>query len=402
MRRTRKIAMVGLEWNRHHARLLAGGLQHAGAHPNLKVVIRPFTRTAAPAELAASIERWGADAIYGLFSDKLLEALLAGLKHPLPIVNNAGSPNAYPGVFRVLGEADAFVELAVQHFRHSGIKHLGMLFTDPRLGPRDPLLQSFRKLTQPNNLELILPIPDDDLMDLDWSSPTVPAALAAWLREIPKPCGILCPCLGSGKFLIECCGRLGLHVPRDIAIAGTDDADMCLSCTPTLTSIAPNVETVGSESVRILLGILGGVAPQTRIIRIKAFDTVARESTGQHGPRICDVSGALEYIQANATKGLSVAQLMRATQRTSEPTFYGAFYEATGKTPAEAIRDRRLDEVRRLLATTQFPVAVVASMAGFSSSSVMGRLFLKVDGITALDYRKRENIKAERRATTGI
>jgi hypothetical protein len=45
---TRKIAMVGREWNRLHTRLLAGGLHYASAHPSLKVVVQAFTLTTPP------------------------------------------------------------------------------------------------------------------------------------------------------------------------------------------------------------------------------------------------------------------------------------------------------------------------------------------------------------------
>src|SRR6516162_10959611 len=91
VRRTRRIAMVGLEWNRFYARLLAGGLQYASAHPRLKVVVQPFTKTVPAATLAASIEHWGADGIYGPFTNDRLQALKAALKHPIPIVSNSFS-----------------------------------------------------------------------------------------------------------------------------------------------------------------------------------------------------------------------------------------------------------------------------------------------------------------------
>jgi LacI family transcriptional regulator len=179
-------------------------------------------------------------------------------------------------------------------------------------------------------------------------------------------------------------------VPGEIAIIGADDADVSLSCTPTVTSVVQNKETVGFESVRILLDILDGLTPPAPKIRIKGIDLVVRESTGQQRPTICDIAGAMEYIKANATKGLNVTQLMHATQRCSQPIFYQSFHEMTGTTPGQAIRDRQLEEVRRLLATTLLPVASVAELAGFSSSFVMGRLFRKVDGMTPLEYRKRE------------
>jgi LacI family transcriptional regulator len=390
MRRTRKIAMVGHEWNRVYARFLAGGLQHAGANPGLNVVVQPFTKTVPTATLAATLEDWGAEGIYGLLSDEELQELRATLRAPLPIVNNSFSAS-YPGVVHVLGDAHEFVEMAVEHLRQLGIRHFGVLFTDPPPEKDSRWLASFKGLTEPHGQVLILPTPEHLMLKPNRDHRLVPEPLTAWLRELPKPCGVLCPCVGSGKFLIESCGGLGLRVPAQIAIIGTDDADLCLSCSPTLTSIPPNLETIGAESVRILLGILDGKAPPTPKIRIKAVDLVVRESTGQQRTMICDIAGALEHIKANATKGLSVTQLIRETNQPSLPTFYQSFRNATGRTPAQAIRDRQLEEVRRLLATTQLPVAVVSTMAGFSCSTVMGRLFLKVEGKSPVEYRRQQN-----------
>jgi LacI family transcriptional regulator len=383
--------MLGREWLQVYTRLLAGGVQYASAHPSANVVVRPFTRVAELAKVAASIERWGADGIYGFFEGEDLKALKAALTHPIPIVNNSVYPR-FPGVVHVLAEPRAFPELGVEHLRQLGLKYFGMLVTDQLPGTDDPLLSRFKQLTAPHTSVLVLRIAEDELLNPEWNktNPTMPARLATWLRDMPKPCGVLCPCVGAARFLIECCARLGLQVPGEIAIIGTDDADVCLSCRPSLTSITANVEMLGAESVRVLLGILNGITPPQPEIRIKGADLVVRESTGQQRPTICDIAGALECIKANATKGLSAAQLMRQTQRCSHPTFYQNFFKATGMTPAQAIRERQVEEARRLLATTQLPVAAVSVMSGFSRASAMARLFRSVEGMTPLEYRKRE------------
>jgi LacI family transcriptional regulator len=390
MRRIRKIAMVGREWDRGYARLLAGGLQYASTHPSLKVVLQPFTKAAPPASIAANLEHWGAEGIYSVFSDEELQGLKAALKHPIPMVNNCGSTQD-PGVVNVVGDAHAWVELAVEHLRQLGLRHFGLLFTDPPPGEDNRCLSSFKRLTDPRGSVLILPTSEAQLRDANRKNQPVPAPLATWLRDLPKPCGVLCMCLGSGSLLADSCANLGLQVPDQIAIIAQDETDVCLSCTPTLTSIVPNLEIMGSESVRILLDLADGISPPAPVIRIKAVDFVVRESTGQRPAMICDIAGALEYIQANATKGLSVTQLIQGTNQPSLPTFYKIFRDATGKTPAQAIRERQVEEVRRLLATTQLPVAAVSGMAGFSSSNVMARLFRKVEGMPPLEYRRRQN-----------
>jgi LacI family transcriptional regulator len=391
MRRTRKIAFVGHEWFRIYARDLAGGLSYAATHPSTNIVIQPFSKNVPVRRLATKIERWGADGVYGMLSDKEITGLKGALRHPIPIVTNFGSDTNHPGVVQVVGDAHTWVETAVGHLQHLGVKSFGLLWSEPPPETDNRWLPSFQKFTRQRGSVLMQPISEHQLLAPDRNARSIPAALARWLRGLPKPCGVLCPSLGAGKFLVKCCVHLGLQVPDKIAIIGADEADVSLSCTPTATSVLQNLEMLGAESVRILLDLLEGVAPPAPKNRIQACDLVIRESTGQQRPIICDIAGALEYIKASATKGLSVTQLLHATQRCSQPIFYQSFQKATGKTPAQAIRDRQLEEVRRLLATTQFPVEIVADLAGFSSSTVMGRLFLKTEGISPLEYRKRQN-----------
>ena len=164
-----------------------------------------------------------------------------------------------------------------------------------------------------------------------------------------KPAGIVCPQQGGGGYLVRCCRALGLRVPEDIAIVGADETDLSLACEPTLTSVVLSMETVGSEAMRVICGLMDGSPPPTNIIRLPSMHLTVRESTGAIRPEICDISGAMECIRTGAMRGLSVEQLIHQTQRVSRVTFHKRFFEVVGKTPAEAIRDRKLEEARRLL-----------------------------------------------------
>ena len=114
-----------------------------------------------------------------------------------------------------------------------------------------------------------------------------------------------------------------------------------------------------------------------------------RGSTGLRKPENCDIAGALKCIEENACHGLTVEQLFKQTQSVSLPTFHLRFREAVGKSPAEAIRDRKLAEVRRLLTTTKLPMTMVSDLAGFSSAMVLAPIFRAAEGTTMRDYRKK-------------
>jgi LacI family transcriptional regulator len=390
MPQKRKIAMTGAAWLRMDTRLLAGGLHYANAHPEKHLEIRAFSHfsTTTAAAAAAAVEEWGAEGVFGGFTDERMQAFKGALKRQIPIVNNAAS-SRFSGVVQVIGDGHMFVDTAEAHLRRFGIESFGLLNTVVPPSTEDRILSRFTSLTSMNTSALYHPVSEEQMTGPEWNTIPVPTPVANWLRELPKPCGVLCPCYGLGRCLAHWCTLLGLKVPEDVAIICGDDMDMCLSSTPTLTSITPNMEMVGEESVRMLLEMIAGNWPADPRVRIRSAELMVRESTGRQRPATSNIAKALEFIKANATKGLSVTQLMRETQFTSQPTFYDGFFKATGKTPAQAIRERQLEEVRRLLATTHLTVTEVSGMAGFSSSTVMTRLFNKKEGMTPLEYRKR-------------
>jgi len=210
---------------------------------------------------------------------------------------------------------------------------------------------------------------------------------------LPKPTGILCLTHGGGGYLIRCCHALGLRVPEDIAVIGGDDLDLSLASDPTLTSIVKAHEMLGFEAIRILKDWVAGIKPPASPVRFHRMELHVRGSTGLRKPEICDIAGALKCLEENACRGITVEQLIKQTQSVSMPTFHRRFREVVGKSPAEAIRDRKLDEVRRLLISTDLPITMVSDLAGFTSAMVLARSFRTVEGMSLSDYRKRKRVE---------
>lgn len=95
----------------------------------------------------------------------------------------------------------------------------------------------------------------------------------------------------------------------------------------------------------------------------------------------------MSYIEQNLAEDLSVAALSQRFQlpRTS-------LYEVTKPYMKDGIalfiRERRLEEAKRLLRTTDRSVAEVAAAVGFIDENYFRRLFKKVTGVSANAYRK--------------
>jgi DNA-binding LacI/PurR family transcriptional regulator/AraC-like DNA-binding protein len=368
---------------------MAGALRYADTHS--RVVIRGFAPSKNLSVTAAEVENWGAAGVLGLLENKDQSQFLGSLRRIIPVVNN-NLAKEHPGVVTVVADFQGFVEVAIGHFRQLGLRSHAMLLLEESPQIREHLLGQFLKIsTVPaaNRFTLVVNADREKLWNPHAPVKPLPDKLADWLRALPKPVGILCPELGGGGYLIRCCQILNLRVPEDVAVIGGDDTDLSLAAEPTLTSVVPAVETLGFEAMRLLMDLIAGKQPPGHIVRLRCADLHVRESTGLRRPEICDIAGALQCINDNACRGISVGQVIKQTQHVSKVTFHRRFRESVGKTPAEAIRDRKLDEVRRLLTTTDLPLGMVSDLCGFSSNKVLARVFRTAEGITQREYRKR-------------
>jgi LacI family transcriptional regulator len=175
---------------------------------------------------------------------------------------------------------------------------------------------------------------------------------------------------------------------------GSDDTDLSLASEPPLTSVLLSLETVGFEALRLLAGMAAGKPAPASTVRLRCADLHVRESTGRRRPEICDIAAAVQCIQKNACRGIKVQEVIRETQRVSRVTFHRHFIESVGMTPAEAIRQRKLEEVRRMLVGTELPVSMIADLCGFRTPKELARAFRTAEKTTPRDYRKRRKQKA--------
>lgn len=386
-----KVAFVAPAWTAWQHRLMAGALRYADAHPG--ILLRGFAPVKSMAATTRELEQWNAQGVLGHMDHDDITALLRLLKKRVPVVNTALSKDQ-PGVVVIVGDFAAFVETAVNHLRQLGLRSIALLVLEEGPTIETGLVQTFLRIARPSQQSAAVlvfsPLNREVVWTPEASVTPVPAKLAEWLHGLPKPVGVMCPQLGGGGYLIRCCRALGLAVPQNVAVVGADDMDLSLASEPTLTSVVPAVETIGFEAMRLLTGMLAGDSPAEHTVRLRTADLLVRDSTGQRRPEICDIAAALSCIHENACRGITVKQVIRQTQRVSHVTFHRRFQEVVGKTPAEAIRERKLQEVRRLLTATELPVAMIADLCGFRTPKELSRAFRTAEHTTPRDYRNRK------------
>lgn len=103
-----------------------------------------------------------------------------------------------------------------------------------------------------------------------------------------------------------------------------------------------------------------------------------------YGSRFDDLHG---WIMENLHRPLALPELALAAGM-SERSLSRHYREQTGRTPARAVEDFRLESARRLLEQKQ-PMARIVSRCGFGTEETLRRTFLRRLGVTPQAYRER-------------
>ena len=212
--------------------------------------------------------------------------------------------------------------------------------------------------------------------------------LADWLKELPKPCGIMAYADICAKRIYDACRIARLRIPDQIRIVGVDnDISLCENLSPTLTSIEPDFERCGYLAGQLMFERLeksSPAMPRSRSCGVKSIVERASTQDVKGGGRI--VSAACEIIRLHASDEIGVADVA-AKLNVSRRLLEMRFRDVLGTGVAEELRRVRLESVCRQLRSTNLPIGEISAKSGFSSSSHLNALFRKTYGMTMRDWR---------------
>lgn len=217
--------------------------------------------------------------------------------------------------------------------------------------------------------------------------------LRKWIDGLPKPCGLFAACDSIAATVLSVCRTGGISVPDDISVIGVDDnAALCESTSPTLTSIHPDFRQGGRLAARILARKLAGqgVVPQKTVFAISGV--VRRGSTRRTKRKDACVVEALERIWRPGGVRLTPKDIVEnfpCSRRNAEIRFK----MATGRSILDEILAARVEEAKRLLAATVLPVSSVAEQCGYASLAHFRDAFRAATGLNPLAWRKEESGK---------
>ena len=227
--------------------------------------------------------------------------------------------------------------------------------------------------------------------------------LPSFLKALPPPVAVFAATDIRANEVLQAARIARLAVPRRLAVIGVDDNRLiCENAQPRLSSIRPDFEEEGyraAEELERMMNRVGRHLPhlaKPTVIRVGIKGITIRESTAVETAVGRLVARALKYIDDNATRGITVDDVIRH-MKVSRRLLYLRFSEQRGETLLEAIRKRQLEEVMKLLRTTRLSTEKIADHCGFANANVLRNLFKRTFSASMRDYRR----DAVRRADIG-
>ena len=214
-------------------------------------------------------------------------------------------------------------------------------------------------------------------------------ALVEWLQGLEKPAAILAAFDDRARDVLEACRANGIDVPGQLSVLGIgNDEPICEMSVPALSSVAVDFEREGYAAARELQAMmLRRRVPNRREVLCGVKEVVFRASTSAMKTPAALVQRAKEYIDRHALEGITAADVV-ARLHVSRSLADLRFREVTGTSILEAILERRLGEVKRLLHDTDMRISEIAARCGYRDANYLKNLFRKRTGMSMREWRR--------------
>lgn len=214
------------------------------------------------------------------------------------------------------------------------------------------------------------------------------ARLAAWVKALPKPVGVMACYDIRGEEVLAACRAAGLAVPVEVAVIGVDnDTLLCDLASPPLSSVIPNAHRTGYEAAELLDRLMAGKKVTAEPRLIAPLGIAERQSTDVLAVDDREVARTVQYIREHACENIKVGDLLRVASL-SRRVLEQRFQRLLGCTPREEILRLRLSRVKQLLGETELPLAVVAERTGFEHVEYLSVVFKRETGLTPSRWRR--------------
>jgi len=267
----------------------------------------------------------------------------------VPVVNISGQ--ILPGIdyHRVAPDDTKVVNMAVEHLLEQGIKNFGYsgytYYSEKRYEICSKILMKYGYSCFLNPESGTWPVHH-------WQERL--EGTAEWLRQLPKPVGIIAWGTVEGRHIADACGYAGLKIAEDISIIGWDFDDLIGEMIkPSISGVAIPTIQQGFEAAVALDKLIKGEEPEVKDRWLEPIGVITRDSTDFIAIDDEDVKTALTFIRSNAENSIDVSDVVKQVS-VSRRTLERRFLSYIGRSPADEIRRVHLERAKDLLVPSLF------------------------------------------------
>jgi len=359
-----------IETSRAYGRgLLQGVIRYLRAHRPWSVFFQPHGLGAPPPPW---LRNWKGDGILVRIDDRRMAAAVR--RTGLPAVDLRFSvPNVgLPGIGI---ENRAVVRMAFEHLADGGFKHFGFCSWPRRQNPwMDLRCDLFQQLVRERAGH------GCHVFEGSAGSPVVSweveqEQIAAWVRRLPKPIGVMACNDDRGQQVLDACRRVNALVPDEVAVIGVDnDEILCNLSSPPLSSVDINTQQAGYEAADLLDRMMAGKPAPAEPLLFAPRGVVPRESTDVLATEDRDLAAAVRFIRGHACEGLRLKDCERRIGL-SRRELERRMRKLLGRSPKEEITRVQMERAKQLLTETDLPAAAIAAKCGFSQAKYFNQVF---------------------------
>ena len=379
-RRRRRVALI-IETSNEYARGLLHGIRtYIREHESWDIDLDEHRR----GEATNWLRGWKGDGVIARIENARIAAEV--IASGLPCVDLSAAREV-PGIPWVETDDSEIARLAFEHLKERGLRHFGFCGA-PQFNWSNWRRDAFVRCAKAAGFDVaIFPEPTKQAKHLSHEREL--DAITAWVRSLPKPCGVMACYDIRGRQVLSACKLADLAVPDEVAVIGVDNDELlCDLSDPPLTSVAPDSDLTGYKAAELLDRMMAGERITKVAHLLKPLGVVARLSTDTLAIADPEMSNAVRFIREHACDGINVSDVL-AEVSMSRRVFETAFRKLLGRRPHEEIVRTRLQRVKELLVQTDLPLYAVADRAGFKHVEYMSVVFKKKVGIPPSEYRER-------------
>jgi len=317
---------------------------------------------------------------------KMVDAAMRQCEGRVVVCSGGGDPTISPVV---AVDAVSVGRAAAEHLLECRLEHFGFYGHFPDYSVSKARLTGFEEVLKQAGFSCHL-CPARPTSSAERASHEHRPEVIQWLRELPKPVGVLGFDDTHAHDLAEACLEAGIDVPNQVAIVGiNNDHLLCESAWPPLSSVDADFSRLGYLAAGLIERLLAGeVLPdEERLVLLQPQSVVQRQSTNTLAIDDPDLAAALRFIREHACAPCSINDVLRAVP-VGRRWLERQFAARLGRSPHDEILRVRIEAAERLLRKSEFKVLDIAGRCGFRDLRSFYRTFTQLTGSTPAAYRQ--------------